>query len=995
MIVENYFENLSVLHLNTMENRAYYIPVSEGGALAEREQSDRFTLLSGEWDFKYYNNVRTATEEFWRAGFDRNGFGKIPVPSVWQNHGFDRHQYTNVRFPFPYDPPYVPIENPCGAYIRDFDFEPGDKRHYISFEGVDSCFYLWVNGKFVGYSQISHSTSEFDITGFLTSGKNTVAVLVVKWCDGSYFEDQDKFRTSGIFRDVYILSRSQNHMRDFFVKTKLSDDYKNAVLSADISFLNGAAAVSYSLCDNDGKEILSGVTENGKISATVNDVTLWNAEQPYLYTLRLTSCGETIYQRVGFREIKVADGVVYFNGQKIKFRGVNRHDSDPLVGPAVTRAHMLTDLKIMKEHNVNAIRTSHYPNSPLFVEYCNELGFYVIDEADIECHGVVNLYGDDANYDLMADDPVFERTILDRVEHLVTRDKNAPSVVMWSMGNESGYGCNFAKALKWTKAYDDSRLTHYERARVDNLTSTSECLDTFSRMYASLADVIAYCENPDNKRPFVQCEYIHAMGNGPGDTEDYFELIDKYDKFCGGFVWEWCDHAVYVGKTETGKAKYAYGGDSGEFPHDGNFCMDGLVYPDRRPHKGLLEYKNVMRPLRIAAYDAAQGAFTLRNMLDFTNTKDLLFVKYTVTCDGAAVSEGVIDSGEPDIAPHGQKTFNIKINTPENATYAIIFEFIERATEHSLGFEQVMLKKSSESKRLAALLGSSGQTQNAAVVEVAETDSAIDICGGSFRYVYDKFTGIFSRLVMNNISVIEKPMEYNVWRAPTDNDRNIRENWSKSGYDRIIARAYETSVTRENGAVVIESRLSLSAIYLQRFADITARWTVKADGTISVDMNVKKNPCVPYFPRFGVRMFLPREMESVEYFGYGPHESYIDKRRASYVGRFVTNVTAMHEDYIKPQENGSHYSCSYVAVNGGRSGLVAYGDGFSFNASHYSQEELTAKRHNYELQDSGYTVLCLDAMVSGIGSNSCGPALLEKYRLNMNEFAFSIAIKPV
>lgn len=459
MIVPNYFENLGVLHLNTEPNRAYYIPASEGSApFACRRESDRFQLLSGEWDFRYYENVRAIACEEWNAEC-RCGFEKIPVPSVWQNHGHDRHQYTNVRYPFPYDPPYVPLENPCGAYVRDFCIgEKGDFRYYLNFEGVDSCFYLWVNGEFVGYSQVSHSTSEFEVTKFLRSSKNTVAVLVLKWCDGSYLEDQDKLRMSGIFRDVYLLKRPENHIRDFTVRTPLSADYTSARVEVSFDFAGEKVPVRYTLTAPCGCEIASGETD-GPLSIPVEQADLWNAEHPALYTLTLTTPGETIRQKVGLREVKTENGVLYLNGQNIKFRGVNRHDSDPVNGYAVTPEQMLTDLRIMKEHNVNAVRTSHYPNSPLFTQFCDEYGLYVIAEADVEAHGVCELY-DRAEesyavrYARIASDPAWQEAIVDRVQHSVVRDKNHAAVLIWSMGNESGYGCCMEAALTWTKNYE-------------------------------------------------------------------------------------------------------------------------------------------------------------------------------------------------------------------------------------------------------------------------------------------------------------------------------------------------------------------------------------------------------------------------------------------------------------------------------------------------------------------------------------------------------------
>ncbi len=998
MIVENFFENLQVLHLNTCPNRAYYIPVSEGALRASRrEDSDRFLLLSGEWDFRYFENVRALSEEFWKDGFDRSGFEKIPVPSVWQNHGHDRHQYTNVNYPFPYDPPYVPLENPCGAYLRDFTIEKPEGRYFLNFEGVDSCFYLWVNGSFVGYSQISHSTSEFEVTNLIRAGKNTVAVLVLKWCDGSYFEDQDKLRMSGIFRDVYLLRRNDNHIRDFTVRTPLSDNYKKAAVTVSIEFSGKTEAVKYTLSAPDGTLVADGVSADGSISIPVENPTLWNAENPALYTLALTACGETIYQAVGIREICKNGAVVLLNGQNIKFRGVNRHDSDPVVGYAVTLEMMEKDLRLMKEHNVNAIRTSHYPNSPLFTELCDRYGFYVIGEADNEAHGVTGFYGNKPfleKYNLLATNPDWKEVVLDRVQHSVIRDKNHPCVVIWSMGNESGFGCCFENALAWTKQYDPTRLTHYEGATAGAGLPNPDYsnLDLNSRMYASPADCETYCSsNPE--KPFILCEYIQAMGNGPGDAEDYQEIIEKYDTFCGGFVWEWCDHAVNMGKTNEGKTKYYYGGDFGEFPHDGNFCMDGLVYPDRTPSPGLKEFKNVIRPLRITAGDLSKGEFVFRNILDFTNIADLLTVKYAVVRNGTALFEGEIsDPAVLDLAPHASKTIALGCELPTDGIVTVDFTLIQKKdlplvkAGHILGQDQVIFSDAVNPWKPEAL--------PAGEVLYRETDRKVIIWTDSFRYVLDKDTGLFEEMAFENRSLLEKPMEYNIWRAPTDNDRGIRERWQAAGFDRTISRAYTVSACREDGRVIIRCKAALSAIYLQRLVEIDLSWTVSASGAVQVDLSAHTTEEIPALPRFGLRLFLPNAMEQAEYFGYGPEESYIDKHRASWLGLFRSDADAFHEDYLKPQENGSHWDCRYLKVASSDRSLTAAGDSFSFNLSHYTQEELTTKMHNFELVKSGYAVLCLDAQMGGIGSNSCGPELLPQYRVGAKPIEMHLTLTP-
>lgn len=1040
MFVKNYFENLDILHVGTMKNRAYYIPYSSVNTALEgdRDLSDRVAMLNGQWNFRYFNSIYEVCEQdiIWATKLDGLSAAQcgslsdavqcgnlsnnaqtvglsdtIPVPSVWQNHGYDRHQYTNVRYPFCYDPPYVPNDNPCGLYSRSFEITADQlcMRKFINFEGVDSCFYLWINGVMVGYSQVSHSTSEFDISEYIKVGTNSICVLVLKWCDGSYLEDQDKFRMSGIFRDVLLLFRPEQHIRDFFIKTKLSDNYTKANISVELEYYDKAVEVEYSLLDQHQNVVAAGKSAGNNIEMGISNITCWNAESPYLYTLVLKTGEEVISTKVGLREIKIENGILYVNGINVKFRGVNRHDSNPITGATVSIDDMIKDLALMKQHNINAIRTSHYPNAPIFLELCDKYGFYVIAEADYEAHGVVELYGAGYNssYCRIAHDVRFEKAIVDRVERSVMRDKNHACVLIWSLGNEGGYGCNLEGAAKWVKQYDDSRLTHYEGAMFtpENYKCDFSNLDLYSRMYASCEDIADYFDNHRHNKPYVLCEYIHAMGNGPGDIEDYQKLIEKYDGFCGGFVWEWCDHAMLVGKTETGKAKYYYGGDFGEFPHDGNFCMDGLVYPDRRPHTGLIEYKNVIRPVRIVQQDTLKGQFTFKNWLDFTNLKDILYVKYEVTQDGKVIDSGIIESNKLDIQPHGQKDIYISYNIPDSGRCHIRFIYIQKIDRqftksgHVLGYEQLEIPVEDRCNRVVkqarksiAIASKSCYTDK---LTCTQSEKLIVLKGNNFKYTYNKLSGSFDEIVYDNSTILVKPMSYNIWRAPTDNDAYIKSEWKKCGYDRTVTRGYNTELAEAENGIIITTQLSLSAVSIQRILDIKAHWIIMQDGTLHVKMDVYKNSITPFLPRFGVRMFLPQDMDKVMYCGYGPFESYVDKHRASYYGCFESTADGMHEDYIKPQENGSRWNCDVLRVHSdnGTSLEVCSEQSFSFNISHYTQEELAIKKHNYELEKSEYTIVCIDYAQSGVGSNSCGPQLAKQYRLDKENFSFEFSIK--
>lgn len=984
-------EDPEILHVGTCPDRSYYVPFATEQE-AQAGTSSRVISLNGTWAFQYFDSYRDAVDPEEGLAFDEEDMDQIPVPSCWQNHGYGRHMYTNVRYPFPCDPPYVPEENPCGLYVRHLNVaDPDAFRWYLNFEGVDSCFYLWVNGEFAGYSQVSHSTSEFDISDLLTAGDNTLAVLVLQWCDGSYLEDQDKLRMSGIFRDVYLLARPEAHVRDFFVKESFAQDFSQAQVAVELS-LSGECQVNAALFAPDGEKVGEAVSQGDTLVFDVTSPVLWNAEHPAQYTLTLSTGAEVISQKVGLRKIEVQDGVVLLNGVAIKFRGVNRHDSDPVTGYTISRQQALKDLALMKRHNVNAIRTSHYPNAPWFLQLCSEYGFYAVAEADIESHGMAMKLGhhEMERYPDAADDPQFKKAILDRVQRSVIRDKNNAAAVIWSLGNESGWGENFENAGRWVKEYDPSRLLHYENFLTYHSDRKPDfsMLDLYSRMYASTQDVDNYFnggeldENLQGRRmPFIQCEYIHAMGNGPGDAEDYQQQIIRYPGFCGGFVWEWCDHAVYGGTTPDNRPIYRYGGDFGEFPHDGNFCMDGLVYPDRTPHTGLLEYKNTIRPLRVQQVEGS--TFRFHNFLDFTNGEDYLNVSYEVSQDGETLFGGNLEL--PHLPPHGEGEVTLP-ELPEGGTCDVTFFYSAKEegpffeAGYSLGFDQILL--SEEPFFL-------DPPQEEGALEVEAGPDQVVFTGENFRYVFDNTTGTFSSMVYRNRNLLTRPMEWNTYRAPTDNDQYIDPKWREAGYDRPTVRVY--SVDQEGNAVTCH--LGIAALTVAKFLDVKVTWRVDPQGRVDVSLHGQRDTRFPFLPRFGLRLFLPREFGGVEYFGYGPFESYLDKHRASRLGVYAQSVDAMHEDYLMPQENSSHMGCRYVTLTDGAYALTAAGETpFSFNVSPYTQEELREKRHNYELSPCGSTVFCLDYKMSGVGSNSCGPELLPQYRLEEAEFDFSFSL---
>ena len=1010
MLVPNHYENLDILHENTLPLRAYYIPASkEFGTLVEdRTRSDRMQCLSGIWKFRYYSSVHALTIPFYDPKFDASQFGEIPVPSVWQMHGYDCQQYTNIRYPFPFDPPYVPYDNPCGAYIRDFIYhiDVCAPRAHLTFEGVDSCFYVWVNGLYVGYSQVSHSPSEFDITEKLHEGQNRLAVLVLKWCDGSYMEDQDKFRMSGIFRDVYILKRPEQYINDYFVHTQIES--KNATVQIDLRTNSETLLICAELYTADHVLVGSCTAKTTSNSAypmqakfSLLEPILWTSETPYLYILVLRTPDEVICDRVGIREISIVDRVVRLNDQPIKFHGVNRHESDPVTGFCINVEQMKKDLRMMKAHNFNAIRTSHYPDHPVFYQLCDEYGFYVIDEADNESHGPAYFFYQETKWDYIskrwnewiADNPAFIQATLDRTQRLVCRDKNRPCVLIWSMGNESAYGCVFEESLKWAKTFDPARLTHYESAcnHSDTRKFDFSNLDIYSGMYFPRERIQYYLASEPDK-PLLLCEYCHAMGNGPGDLEDYFQLFASNDLLCGGFVWEWCDHAIYKGQDKNGKSIYYYGGDHGEYPHDGNFCMDGLVYPDRTPHTGLLEYKNVYRPARVVDFSQATGKITLQNELDFKDLAEYLSVQYQITCDGQVISKGCI-SKLPTIFPHQTGNLFIPIHIPTSGRCFLKLSYLTACASeiipagHLLGFDELPLVNADPKYQLEPVVSMKSET-----LRISKNDRYLTVSGDNFAYTLDQATGLWSSLVLHDGELLTRPMELNIWRAPIDNDRNIKATWRRAQLDHAYTRAYSVICENSTTHIKIVCELGLVAASVQRIATVQLSWTVSAAGEIHADLHVAQNPDFPALPRFGFRVFLPKEIQHVAYFGMGPVESYVDKHRAASHAVYESTVNALHEDYLRPQENGSHWDCSFVTLSGKKNSFtVSSVKPFSFNVSEYTQEELTEKNHNYELQPCGSTVLCIDYAQAGVGSNSCGPALAPQYQVSKQPFDFSVS----
>lgn len=994
---EKNWENPNILHINCEEPHSYFIPYENELKAYKgiRNTSQFFKSLNGIWNFKYYNSVYDIDNEFYLQDIDLEDYDKIPVPSNWQIYGYDKPQYTNTQYPFPFDPPYVPTENPAGIYIKDFNIDlDKNKQQYLIFEGVDSCFYLWINGNCVGYSQVSHMTSEFDITKYLKDGQNRIAVMVLKWCDGSYFEDQDMWRMSGIFRDVYILSRDNKHIKDIFLKTELNSDFTKASIKCDLKSndnLDIKAILKYNNSTICQKQV--SINKDGNLELEISNPLLWSAEIPNLYTLYLFSNTECIPIQLGVRKVEIKNSIIMINNMPIKFRGVNRHDSHPELGHTTPLEHMTQDLYLMKRNNINAIRTSHYPNSPLFLELCNKLGFYIIDETDLESHGAAHI----GNISYFSDNPEYTNTYLDRVKLMVERDKNNPCVVIWSLGNESGYGENHKKMALWAKQRDNTRLIHYEGAFSPgdgnpNFKDT-ECLDIVSRMYPPLDWTKEFFNDKSENRPLILCEYSHAMGNGPGDLKQYWDIIYSEPRFAGGFVWEWTDHSV-TQYTKTNQKYFTYGGDFLDYPNDGEFCVDGLVYPDRKPHTGLLELKNIVQPVRTEIHSLKDSTIKITNLYDFKDLSDTILV-WELQKDGDTIQQGNIY--DLDLQPHQSKIIKLNYNYPNeiDGRYFIKISYIQKYSTlwadrgHELGFAQFELTAEKPNKII------SNPTQT---IKIKDDSKNIYIIGDDFNYSFSKVYGTFNQIEFNGYNMITTKPKFNIWRAPTDNDRNIKHSWISEFYDTAKTHVYSTDIVEKtNKYIKINTKISIGGLVKKYAVKGNAIWTVYSTGDIILDFNGNIREDAPFLPRFGLQLVMPKGSEQVEFFGYGPQESYIDKHIGSYKSKFKSTVSDMHEPYIKPQENGSHYLTEWLTVNSQLGvGLLFKGmDNFSFNVSHYYPSDLTNITHNHQLIKHDETIINIDYMLSGIGSNSCGPELSECYRLQNRIINFKFGIKPI
>lgn len=1015
------WENPQVLQRNRESARATLLPYAdEKSALAgERGASPFFLMLSGEWQFCYAPSPRDVPENFHRDSFDASAWDVIPVPGNWQMHGYGRPNYTNVTYPYPVDPPRVPQENPVGCYRREFIL-PDDwagQQVFLNFDGVNSAFYVWVNGQMAGYSQGAHLPAEFNITPFLRSGRNLLAVQVYQWSDGAYLEDQDFWRLSGIFRDVFLIATPGVHVRDVWARARLTNHYTDGALNVRAALKNysGETREGYSvaarLVNAAGETIVEQALTSAARLAPGQEIALeaevniktpgkWTAETPNLYTLlviltRTSSADgagevvEVLPVRVGFRNVEVKDQRLLVNGQWVKLKGVNRHDTHPDFGHAVTYESMLRDITLMKQHNINTVRTSHYPNDPRWLDLCDRYGLYVIDEADLETHGFA--YTD---INRLSNDPQWEAAYLDRAERMVERDKNHPCVIFWSLGNESGYGRNHDAMAAWIRARDDSRLIHYEGAQF-----APGVVDVVSQMYPTVEHIIKQGQVTDDPRPYFMCEYAHAMGNGPGNLKEYWEAIYAHPRLIGGCVWEWVDHGIRR-RLPDGREWFAYGGDFDDHPNDGNFCIDGLNFPDRIPHTGLIEYKKIIEPVRVEAVDLLGGKVRIHNRYDFLSLAHLDIV-WSVTRDGELIEEG--DLPRLETPPHGSTVVSLPFSLPKGAPGAIYhlnmsFRLARTTLWAARGFEvawaQFELPITPAPRPVV-------QIQSMPALRVNHLQRVIEIEGEDFEMVFDRWTGAIAQWTHAGLDLLTAGPRLQLWRAPTDNDVHIAREWRKAGYDRLTAQVDTVAVTAQApGAARIEVASRLNAWGVTTCFECRSVYVIYGTGDVVVQTALKPMSApeaqLPPLPRVALQMRLPGQFDQFAWFGRGPHESYIDRKESARFGLYAGSVDEQFVPYIFPQENGMKSDVRWAALTNRRGmGLLVIGmPVINVAAHHYSTEDLTQARHTHELTRLDETVLTLDHAHNGLGSNSCGPGPLPQCTLQPAPLSFTVRLLP-
>lgn len=1026
------WQNPQMIHRGREGARASFFPFQSRTAAdkGQRGNSDYYRPLNGNWQFELAPSPDSVPVEFVEADFDDDDWEQIQVPSNWEMLGFDRPIYTNINYPFPYDPPFVPDDNPVGCYRKYFRLPESweDKRVLIHFDGVDSYFELYLNGSFVGCSKVPHLPAEFDLSDLVEPGDNVIAVKVFQWSDGSYLEDQDCWRVHGIFREVCLIADEPVCLRDLWIDATLADDYHRGILHvhAEIGNLGPAIKTWLDLNLSLLQPAFGAARDSGlvfklpvdlpardyvKIDAVFDpgDVLPWTPETPNLYqlTAELRSgpdAASVFYPfRIGFRTVERKGVEVLVNGKAIKLRGVNRHDTSSVHGHATPLADLIRDIEMMKQHNINAVRTSHYPNDPRWLDLCDQYGLFVIDETDLESHG------DQITDFALSSNPVWKDAFLDRVGRMISRDRNHPSIIIWSMGNESGYGSNHLAMIELTKTMDPTRLVHYCEAAwnpevdvVSVMYPAAVASPGKERTAAAPADLLDRAFSLEEAacvtdRPFLMCEYAHAMGNGPGNLQEYWDLIDRCPSLLGGFVWEWVDHGLQV-EAEDGHSFYAYGGDFDDYPNDGIFCIDGLNYPDREPHTALMELKVALQPVNVCLADPDGSRIILHNRRIYTDLADLAG-RWSLQQDGREVAAGLLDLA--GIGPGSRKDLSLPIPSMlkrlRASDWQLNVTFYQK--ESTLWAQQGYLVARNQF-RLAGAEFEAIRAQSLPILEVEEEDGQLQIEGDTFFLIFDLNKGLMSEYFWQDVSMLQKGPQTWMWRAPTDNDiggAGMAAKWSHARLDHLQGRVVACSWRMEDNHVIISCETLQAPPVLRPVCRSVYTYTIFGDGTVRVEVAFTPDTALPYLPRLGTRWQLDGELSRVTWYGRGPQESYPDKKAAAWIGLYRSDIADLHEPYIRPQENGAHADTQMVALTNdlGLGLLFSTETGFSFSAHDYSDEALTEATHDHLLVRDKETIwLNIDAAQGGLGSNSCGPEPLVQYRLQPQPLTLIYQMQP-
>jgi beta-galactosidase/beta-glucuronidase len=1006
------WENHQVTGINRLAPRAYFIPFADADAALsfDRESSDRVLLLNGRWAFSLAPSPMEVPEGFFLPTFDVGAWDRIEVPLSWQCAGYDYPHYTNTIYPFPIDPPRVPTENPTGCYRRNFTLPDAwaGRQVMLRFDGVDSAFIVWVNGVEIGFSKGARLPAEFDITSALQPGENVVAVQVMRWSDGSYLEDQDMWWLSGIFRDVSLVAVASSHIRDFTVQTDLDADYVDAMLDVRVAAEHAeGGSVDLTLLGAAEQPVAEAVAavQGGEavFSLSIASPLKWSAEQPHLYTLLLTlkdadgRVVEVVPSRIGFRKVEIRDGLFRVNGVAVKLKGVNRHDHHPDRGKAVTEDSMRADILLMKRHNLNAVRTSHYPNAPVFYDLCDYYGLYVIDECDLECHGFTHI----CDNDRLSQDPEWQAAYLDRMQRMVHRDKNHPCIVIWSLGNESGFGENHRAMAAWTRAADPTRPIHYDR------DPTLEVNDFFSCMYSSTEDCVRLIEARETvtwhgteyppeitrDKPIVLCEYAHAMGNGPGGFKEYWDLFWKHDRLQGGFVWDWMDQGIRR-TTGDGREYFAYGGDFGDEPNDANFLINGMVFPDQTPSPALIEYKKVIEPVSCEAEDLAAGTVRITNRHDFVSL-GYLTGTWSVTVDGEVVQSGEL--ALPEIAARASAVVSVPFAMPQqvppladcrlNLGFTLAEDSRWAEAGHEVAWAQFALPVEAPPAQAA---------QRIPALICEETATTIRLICEATEVVFDRVRGVIQSWAWRGRTVASAGPKFDFWRAPIDNDQYNLPKWHGKRLHLLRHRISRVDCERLNEGAVRVTVVERVAPPVFDFGLLCeTAYTLYGTGDVVMDAHIVPQGEWGVIPRIGYTMTLPAERSGVAWYGRGPGECYCDSKQANGFGLYALDVDDLYTPYVFPQENGNRTDIRWVALAGEGAGLFVTGEPlFNFSALRFTTGDLERAKHTCDLVPRDTTTLHLDHRHHGLGSASCGPDVLPPYRLVPEETRFRLRLCP-